>query len=53
MVSGRSKDLKILKAEERIAQMIISPYVNPLYLCFQEKLRDKPRGSNGFGSTGK
>ena len=37
---------------ERIAQMVITPVLTPVYECADE-LSDTGRGQGGFGSTGK
>ena len=40
------------KSGDKIAQLIIQPYVAPAIFIVDE-LDDTPRGDNGFGSTGK
>jgi dUTP pyrophosphatase len=42
---------KIIKAGERIAQLVIIPYL-PINLQLADKLDETERGINGFGSTG-
>lgn len=42
----------IVNRGERVAQMIITPYIQPV-LVFVDELDETDRGSNGFGSTGK
>jgi dUTP pyrophosphatase len=42
----------IVNRGERVAQMIITPYIPPV-LVFVDELDETDRGSNGFGSTGK
>ena len=45
------KELQTIQAYERIAQLVILPYLN---VSFKEvdKLSDTERGEGGFGSTG-
>lgn len=42
---------KIINAEERIAQMILMPYI-PMTFVEADELSESGRGENGFGSTG-
>ena len=42
---------KIIKAEERIAQLVVIPYL-PIDLQLVDKLDETERGEGGFGSTG-
>lgn len=43
---------KAIEPKERIAQLVILPYVAPVFKVVDE-LEDTERGSGGFGSTGK
>ena len=43
---------KIIEAGERIAQMVLMPYI-PMTFNEVEELSDSNRGEGGFGSTGK
>jgi dUTP pyrophosphatase len=42
----------IVNRAERVAQMIVTPYIQPV-LVFVDELDETDRGSNGFGSTGR
>lgn len=44
-------ELKFVESEERIAQIILMPYI-PMTFKEVEELEETERGSNGFGSTG-
>ena len=46
-----SDEPRIVENEERIAQMILRPYINRNFIETDE-LSDTVRGNNGFGSTG-
>lgn len=41
-----------IKAGDRVAQMIIIPYIQP-ELVYVEELEETDRGASGFGSTGR
>ena len=41
-----------LRKNERVAQMIITPYVSAK-ISYEETLTESERGANGFGSSGK
>lgn len=43
---------QIVENGERIAQMVITPVITPVYTQVEE-LADSNRGTGGFGSTGK
>lgn len=43
---------KIIEPEERIAQMILMPYI-PMTFVETDELSESGRGQDGFGSTGK
>ena len=43
---------KIIKSGERIAQMILMPYI-PMTFVETDELSESGRGQDGFGSTGK
>lgn len=47
-----SSDYADIKIGDRIAQLVIVPYVSPI-LILSDKLDETIRGSGGFGSTGK
>ena len=49
---NHSKDPQTVEAGERIAQMIIAPFVAVNYV-FSDELDDTVRGEGGFGSTGR
>ena len=42
----------VIEPKERIAQMIITPYLTAEYTVVEE-LNDTDRGESGFGSTGR
>lgn len=46
-----SSDYADIKIGDRIAQLVIVPYVSPI-LILSDKLDETIRGSGGFGSTG-
>ena len=46
-----SNETQILKAGERIAQLIVIPFL-PINFNLVNKLEDTERGNGGFGSTG-
>lgn len=49
---NHSKKTAIIEQNERIAQMILTPFLQAFFEeC--EELSDTERGENGFGSTGK
>ncbi len=48
---NHSKEPQTVEAGERIAQMIIAPFVAVNYV-FSDELDDTVRGEGGFGSTG-
>ncbi len=48
-----SNEPLVIKHGERIAQMIITPYIRAVFEETQEELSATTRGSAGFGSTGK
>ena len=43
---------KIIEPGERIAQMILMPYI-PMTFVETDELSESERGQDGFGSTGK
>lgn len=47
-----SQELYIVSAGDKIAQIVIQPYATP-EIEIVDKLEDTPRGTAGFGSTGK
>ena len=49
---NHSKDKQVIEPGERIAQMVITPYIQSLYNVVEE-LSDTERGAGGFGSTGR
>lgn len=49
---NHSKEPQTVEAGERIAQMIIAPFVAVNYV-FSDELDDTVRGEGGFGSTGR
>ena len=49
---NHSKQPQTVQPGERIAQMIITPVITPVYEEVEE-LSDTSRGTGGFGSTGK
>lgn len=46
-----SEETRVIKQNERIAQVVFIPYMN-VELIEVESLEETERGSNGFGSTG-
>lgn len=48
---NHSKEAQVIEPGERIAQMVITPYIQGFYNVVEE-LSDTERGSGGFGSTG-
>ena len=49
---NHGKDAQTIEAGERIAQMVIAPYVTASFIL-SEELDDTVRGEGGFGSTGR
>ena len=49
---NHGKEAQTVEAGERIAQMIIAPFVAVNYI-FSDELDDTVRGAGGFGSTGR
>ena len=49
---NHGKEAQTVEAGERIAQMIIAPFVAVNYI-FSDELDDTVRGTGGFGSTGR
>ena len=49
---NHSKEAKTVSNGERIAQLVIAPYITANFIVSDE-LSDTDRGSGGFGSTGK
>ena len=49
---NHGKEAQTVEAGERIAQMIIAPFVTVNYI-FSDELDDTVRGAGGFGSTGR
>lgn len=49
---NEGKEEYTIKPGDRIAQMIIIPYIQPK-LVFTDELEETHRGSGGFGSTGR
>jgi len=54
IVFNTSRNPVTIKKGSKIAQGVLCPVVNGKYVIFEEvnKLEDKDRGDNGFGSTG-
>ena len=52
VLHNHSKTAQTVQPGERIAQLVITPVVTPVYEETDE-LSDTSRGSGGFGSTGK
>lgn len=50
-IHNDSDEEKIIKGGERIAQMILMPYI-PMTFVETEELSESSRGTGGFGSTG-
>lgn len=49
---NHSNEIRIVETKERVAQMVIAPFLKVNYVEVNE-LDDTQRGSGGFGSTGK
>ena len=49
---NHSNEHRTVKHGDRVAQMVITPYVTAAFCCADE-LSDTVRGEGGFGSTGK
>lgn len=49
---NHSDEVRVIDAGDKIAQMVITPYLKANYE-FVEELDDTVRGDGGFGSTGK
>ena len=49
---NHSKEAQVIEPGERIAQMVITPYIQGLFNVVEE-LSDTERGTGGFGSTGR
>ena len=49
---NHGKEAQTVEAGERIAQMVIAPYVTANFIISDE-LDDTVRGEGGFGSTGR
>ena len=49
---NHGKEAQLIEAGERIAQMIIAPYITASFILSDE-LDDTVRGEGGFGSTGR
>jgi dUTP pyrophosphatase len=49
---NHSKEPQTVEAGERIAQMIIAPFITANFI-FSDELDDTVRGAGGFGSTGR
>ncbi len=49
---NHGKEAQIIEAGERIAQMVIAPYIAANFILSDE-LDDTERGEGGFGSTGR
>lgn len=52
VLHNHGKESQTVQPGERIAQMVITPVLTPVYEEVQE-LSDTQRGTGGFGSTGK
>ncbi len=48
---NHSGETRTVEHGERIAQMVITPYIAPEF-CVTDELSDTERGAGGFGSTG-
>lgn len=48
---NHSKEIREIENGERIAQLVIAPYLKPEFNLVEE-LNDTDRGEGGFGSTG-
>lgn len=51
-IHNDTDDIKIINPNDRIAQLVIIPYVSVIFEEVND-LSDTIRGENGFGSTGK
>lgn len=51
-IHNDSDEEKIVKGGERIAQMVLMPYIQMTFVESDE-LSESSRGEGGFGSTGK
>ena len=49
---NHSNEPRLIEPEERIAQLVITPYITATF-CEVSELNDTIRGQGGFGSTGK
>ena len=49
---NHGREAQTIEAGERIAQMVIAPYITPSFIL-SESLDDTERGEGGFGSTGR
>ena len=49
---NHSGETRVVKRGDRIAQMVITPYLAATF-CESDELSDTVRGAGGFGSTGK
>ena len=49
---GKTRKLGIPTVGDRVAQMIIIPYIQPAVI-FVDKLNETQRGKRGFGSSGR
>lgn len=47
-----SEEIQIVKSGDRIAQLILLPYI-PMFFQEEIELDETERGAGGFGSTGK
>ena len=52
VLHNHGKDLQTISNGERIAQLVITPIITPLYELVED-LSETERSSGGFGSTGK
>lgn len=52
IIINLSKNPYMIEKNERIAQMVITPYVQA-QISNEKELQESDRGENGFGSTGK
>lgn len=50
-IINHSKENKVIDKYERVAQLLLIPYLRPEYIMVDE-LTETERGANGFGSTG-
>ncbi len=49
---NHSKEAATIEPKERVAQLILTPYLTAQYTTVEE-LNDTARGEAGFGSTGR